>query len=91
MSETTAFNMRIDAQLKQKAEELFNDLGLSMSDAVRLFFSQSVKEQAIPFRAHIPNAETRRALQSKYSSRPYSSAEEMFKDMGIDVHDKKRK
>lgn len=41
--------VRVDDKLKQEATELFNSLGLDMSQAVRLFLIQSVNTQSIPF------------------------------------------
>jgi len=39
----------MDDELKQQADELFDDLGLSMSSALTMFVKQAVREQAIPF------------------------------------------
>lgn len=41
--------VRVDDQLKQEATQVFNDLGLDMSTAVKLFLIQSVKTKSIPF------------------------------------------
>lgn len=54
---------RIDANIKVKATKLFAHMGLSMSDAIRLFLYQSVAEKALPFRVQIPNAKTAATLK----------------------------
>ncbi|MDO5456169.1 MAG: type II toxin-antitoxin system RelB/DinJ family antitoxin [Eubacteriales bacterium] len=61
---TTNINVRVDADLKQSAEELFNDLGLSMSSAITMFLRSAVSYDGIPFeiRRKTPNNETRAAL-----------------------------
>ena len=41
--------VRVDDQLKKEATELFNELGLDMSTAVKLFLKQSVLTRSIPF------------------------------------------
>ncbi|HFI0302711.1 TPA: type II toxin-antitoxin system RelB/DinJ family antitoxin [Streptococcus suis] len=41
--------VRVDDKLKEEAVELFQDLGLDMSTAVKMFLIQSVKTQSIPF------------------------------------------
>lgn len=46
---TNNINVRIDAKLKQDAEQLFNDLGLNMTTAINMFLKQTVRNQAIPF------------------------------------------
>ena len=61
---TTNINVRVDSVLKQEAEALFNDLGLSMSSAINMFLRSAVMHDGIPFeiRRQIPNAETKAAL-----------------------------
>ena len=41
--------IRMDEHLKEQADELFSDLGLSMSAAFTMFAKQAVREQRIPF------------------------------------------
>jgi addiction module antitoxin, RelB/DinJ family len=54
---------RIDPRIKSKAVKLFDHMGLTLSDAVRLFLYQSVAEKRIPFSINIPNATTQVALR----------------------------
>ena len=42
-------NIRIDDDIKSKAEALFDEMGLSMSTAVNMFVRQAVRQGAIPF------------------------------------------
>lgn len=42
-------SMRMDDDLKKQAEALFEDLGLSISAAVTVFFKQSLRQGGIPF------------------------------------------
>ena len=42
-------NFRIDDETKQKAEALFNSLGLTMSSAITVFIQSSLDFQGIPF------------------------------------------
>ena len=53
---------RIDPKIKAKAVELFEHMGLTLSEAIRLFLYQSVAEKRIPFSINIPNATTRAAM-----------------------------
>jgi len=61
---TTNINVRVDAELKQSAEALFDDLGLNMSTAITMFLKSAVNHDGIPFevKRFTPNAETRAAL-----------------------------
>lgn len=58
----TVIRSRIDPLIKLEAAELFRRLGLTLSDAIRIFLYQTVAEQRIPFSIKIPNAVTRSAL-----------------------------
>ncbi len=66
---TTNINVRIDKDLKQSAEALFNDLGLNMSSAITMFLKSAVSHDGIPFEVKrvTPNAETIAAL-SEYNA-----------------------
>jgi len=46
---TTNLNIRIDKELKKRAEVFFNELGLNMSSAFNIFVRQSLREGKIPF------------------------------------------
>ncbi|MEI8055288.1 MAG: type II toxin-antitoxin system RelB/DinJ family antitoxin [bacterium] len=49
---------RINNHIKTKAVQLFGHMGLTLSEAIRLFLYQSVAEKRIPFEISIPNADT---------------------------------
>ena len=53
---------RIDANVKIKATKLFAHMGLSMSDAIRLFLYKSIAEKSLPFNIKIPNKKTAKVL-----------------------------
>ncbi len=42
-------NIRIDDALKEKAEILFDELGLNMTTAFNIFIRQTVRQGGIPF------------------------------------------
>lgn len=46
--------IRIDADIKKQATDLFNDLGLDMSGAVNLFLHQCVLRGGLPFNIEMP-------------------------------------
>lgn len=53
---------RIDPDIKAQAAEVFKTMGLTISEAIRLFVYQSVAEKRIPFSINIPNAKTKVTL-----------------------------
>lgn len=58
----TNINIRIDADKKLKAQELFSSLGLDMTTAINLFIQQSLEFNGIPFTIRKYNAETEAAF-----------------------------
>jgi len=58
MASSTMIHVRIDQQLKEKAAETLDAMGLSLSDAVRVFLVRVVAEKQMPFSLKVPNAET---------------------------------
>lgn len=57
MSKQATMQIRIDEPLKEEAERLFAALGLSLSEAVRLFVAQCVNERRLPFTPHLSKSE----------------------------------
>ena len=49
MKTDAVLQVRIDGTLKKEAEELYESLGLSLADAVRMFVVQSIEQQGLPF------------------------------------------
>jgi DNA-damage-inducible protein J len=56
-------NVYLDAVMKQKAQDIFKQYGMGLSDAFNIFLSQSVMEKGIPFSIKIPNEETAKTIQ----------------------------
>lgn len=53
---------RIDRATKQEATMLFRQMGITVSDAIRMMLVQAVAEKALPFEVRVPNNETVAAL-----------------------------
>lgn len=49
MSKSTRLQVRMIPETKKRANELFESLGLTMSDAVTLFIHESLRVGGIPF------------------------------------------
>lgn len=62
MANTTVVHVRVDEQIKLQATEILAAMGLSISDAVRVFLMRVAAEQQMPFAPRTPNAETRAAM-----------------------------
>lgn len=62
MSTTTMVHVRVDQQIKEQATETLASMGLSVSDAVRVFLMRVVADKQIPFSLKAPNAQTLAAM-----------------------------
>jgi DNA-damage-inducible protein J len=77
---------RVSRALKTEVESVLAKIGLSRSDAIRMFYSQVAMQNGLPFEARIPNATTRKALHDAEVGRnmtDYARVVEMFEDLGI--------
>ena len=55
---------RIDPKIKDEANLVLRSMGLSMSDAIRLFLHQVIVEKALPFPLKMPNETTIAAMEA---------------------------
>ena len=60
----TTLNIRTEKEVKDKAEKIFSELGVSMSTAINMFLRQTIRHGGIPFELKVtPNAETISAIE----------------------------
>ena len=79
---TAAVHSRIEPETKEMAEGILRKLGLSPTDAIRLFYTQITLRKGLPFPVSIPNEETAQAMEDSRKNRDlstYSSTDELFK------------
>jgi DNA-damage-inducible protein J len=63
MTSDSSVQARIDRKVKERAAQVLGEMGLSVSDAIRLLLSRVAAEKALPFEVKTPNAETKAAMQ----------------------------
>lgn len=56
MANTSAVYVRIDSGLKESAEQILSQLGISPSGAIQMLYSQIVLTRGIPFEIRLPAA-----------------------------------
>ena len=61
-TQTSMLHVRVDDDIKEQATAALTTMGLSMSDAVRLFLRRVVVDQAFPLELKVPNAQTQAAM-----------------------------
>ena len=86
---TTNISIRMDTELKAKAEALFGELGMNLTTAFNIFVRQAVREGRIPFEIALdrPNRETAAAMREAEriardpESKGYQDREELFREL----------
>jgi len=84
---TSMLHIRVDDDIKEQASEALAAMGLTVSDAVRLFLRRVVVEQAFPLELKVPNAETRAAMEESRAMMAarcarFATAEAMLDELG---------
>ncbi|WP_101101331.1 type II toxin-antitoxin system RelB/DinJ family antitoxin [Macromonas bipunctata] len=59
---TTMVHVRVDENIKAQAAKTLASMGLTVSDAVRVFLTRVVADQELPFALKAPNATSRVAI-----------------------------
>jgi DNA-damage-inducible protein J len=83
---TTSVRARITPKLKNEAEKILFQLGLSTSEAIELFFHQIKLQQGIPFDVKIPNQTTIKTFDDADKGQEIyrcKDKDEMFSKLGI--------
>jgi DNA-damage-inducible protein J len=78
---TAAVHSRIQPDLKEKAENILDRLGLSPTEAIRMFYTQIALKNGLPFDVAIPNEETVQAMEDSRAGRNlerFDSVEGLF-------------
>jgi DNA-damage-inducible protein J len=85
-AQTSMLHIRVEDDIKEQATQALTAMGLSVSDAVRLFLRRVVIDQAFPLELKVPNAQTQaamaesRAIMTTRRAR-FASADELFADL----------
>jgi addiction module RelB/DinJ family antitoxin len=89
MSQTNLIQVRVDAELKRQAEELFADLGIDAPSAIRLFLKQAVSKNGIPFPITRPEKELKKFTGVTPSMRnPFHVGENYRKYSKEELHER---
>jgi DNA-damage-inducible protein J len=91
MSEQQTIQIRIDKKTKEASRKILSELGLDMSTAVKLFLTNVVNRQGIPFEIRTKNGFTeaeelamiRETEEAKRSGKRFNSVEELMADLKL--------
>lgn len=45
----TSMSIRLDSEVKEQAQQVFNNLGMDMTTAINIFLRQAIQYQGLPF------------------------------------------
>lgn len=86
MQKNAVIHTRINADLKAGAEHILDSIGISSSEAIRLFYKQIELHNGIPFDVRIPNKLTTETLhKSEHGEEVHQArdADDLFSQLDI--------
>ena len=86
MNKTATVSVRVKPEIKKRAENVFEKLGMTPTDAITMFYSQVSLRQGIPFPVEIPNDVTMKAItdaEAGIDLHRVNSVDELFKEIGV--------
>jgi DNA-damage-inducible protein J len=86
MTATAFVRARIDETLKTEATIVLAELGLTVSDVVRIVLTKVAKDKALPFEMRVPNKLTVQTLEKSERGvdvHQAKSADDLFDQLGI--------
>ena len=81
MNKDAVIHARIEPGVKASAERVLHKLGLSPTEAIRIFYNQITLRQGLPFSVHLPNELTEKTLRKSREGRDlehFDSMDAMF-------------
>jgi len=78
MKEATV-RSRLSSDLKEQAETVLNSIGMSSSEAIRLFYKQIAIRKEFPLELKVPNQTTLEAFNDKHEVVSLDEVRDMFK------------
>ena len=87
MAKNATISMRIDDQLKSEVETIFHQIGLTTSEAIKIFFTAVRNRKGLPFQLQVasdqisPQAQRKRALDAIMGAYPMMTSSEDFASM----------
>mgnify|MGYP000913831481 FL=1 len=85
-TKTDIVRARVEPELKESVEKLLDSLGISTSEAIRIYFKQIELNKGLPFPIELPNYETKKTFEKtdKEEELTYcDNVDDMFNKLGI--------
>lgn len=85
MSKSAVVRARMESNLKERAEAIFDELGINPTQAITIFYRQVELRGGLPFEVSVPNATTRRVFEATDAGRDLvkcTDVDDMFRKLG---------
>ena len=86
MGKTSTIRARIEPDLKGRVEHIFQQLGLTTTQAITLFYKQVALKKGLPFDVAIPSETTLKTFSDTDAGHDLiicNDTDDMFKKLGI--------
>ena len=86
MAVDTVVRARIDAKTKEQATQALQEMGLSISDYIRMALVRVARDKAVPFPVKVPNAVTADTIRKSERGEDVHSArdaDDLFDQLGL--------
>ncbi|ECC9617045.1 type II toxin-antitoxin system RelB/DinJ family antitoxin [Salmonella enterica subsp. enterica serovar Orion] len=86
MAANALVRARIDETLKNQAADVLTEMGLTISDLIRITLTKVAREKALPFDLRIPNELTSRTIENSEAGvdiHKAKDADDLFDQLGI--------
>ncbi len=83
MAKTAMVRARIEPELKNEVENIFNQIGLNATEAITAFYKNVKLYRGIPFELRLPNKGTQKAIEDvrKGKGKRFSSVASLRKEL----------
>ena len=86
MSKSAMVRARVEPELKKHAENIFSKLGLSVTQAITIFYKQVEIRKGLPFNVAVPSESTAKTFDLTDKGEDLivcEDANDMFESLGI--------
>ena len=82
----TSMSIRLDSEVKEQAQQVFNHLGMDMTTAINIFLRQAIQYQGLPFDVRLDeNQKMLQVLtdvdQNRNMSQSFESVSDLMEDL----------
>ena len=82
----TSMSIRLDSEVKEQAQQVFNSLGMDMTTAINIFLRQAIQYQGLPFDVRLD--ESRKLVevladleQNRNMSQSFGNVSDLMEDL----------